>query len=172
MNCESFERLIADALGDELSPADRPAFDAHLGQCEPCRHDYKTARSAVETMRLLPGPQRVSIERKGNRLVIKDIRSATLREWFGARSTSHRLKPAVRWMRSVFRYAASVLIAFSAGYALHAGLMMAQIGGPSESLSQIAEAPSRSLRGSLVKAHVRNPFRSGLAKCLIAMSRD
>jgi anti-sigma factor RsiW len=39
MNCEEFEMLMADALGDELSPNDRPVFEAHLAECDCCRQE-------------------------------------------------------------------------------------------------------------------------------------
>ena len=74
-DCEDFEMLTADALGNELSEADRPAFEAHLAQCEKCRREYETASRTVSMMRALPGPTRVTIRREGDRLVIDDGRS-------------------------------------------------------------------------------------------------
>ena len=67
MNCEDVEMLLADALGDELADADRAAFEAHLAECERCRREYETTRAAVQSMRALPGPQRVTVRREGDR---------------------------------------------------------------------------------------------------------
>ncbi len=163
MNCTDFEVLLADALGDELSVADRPAFEAHLAECEKCRREYETALRTVTTMRALPGPARATVRREGNRLVIDDRPPHALRvPW---------------WLRGgVFRYAASILIAFAAGYAVHAGLMMTEVGRPVDRLVQKddgIEAPTspNSLQRALVHTHVRNPARSDLAKCLIAMAK-
>lgn len=187
MTCEDFEILMADALGNELSDADRPAFEAHLAGCEKCRREYETASRAVVTMRELPGPERITVRREGNRLVIEDKRSAaraagfSLREgepgaplsrWFGY---PRGLKSAARRFGGVFRYAASILIAFTAGYALHAGLMLSDIGGPPAPIAQegydrARVAPASNLQQALVNAHVRKPARSDLAKCLIAMA--
>lgn len=163
MNCTDFEVLLADALGDELSAVDRPVFEAHLAECEKCRREYETALRTVTTMRALPGPARATVRREGNRLVIDD-------------RPSHA--PRVPWWfrGGVFRYAASILIAFLAGYAVHAGLMMTEAERPADHLVQTddsIEAPASpsSLQRALVHTHVRNPARSDLAKCLIAMAK-
>ncbi len=200
MTCEDFEMLMADALGGELSPADRPVFEAHLAECEDCRREYESASKTVSTMRELPGPERLTIRREGDRLVIDKAPARVLRSpW---------------WSRGgVLRYAASILIAFTAGYALHAGLLLTgdtpsiqvaetdgQSGtkepGTTETATiQVADtsrehgttepgivdtgavdagtspaASPTNLQRALVNTHARNPSRSGLAKCLIAMA--
>lgn len=187
MTCEDFDILMADALGDELSDADRPAFEAHLAECEKCRREYETASRAVVTMRELPGPERITVRREGNRLVIEDKRAAAraagfslrgrepgapLSRWFGY---PRGLKPAARRFGGVFRYAASILIAFTAGYALHAGLMLTDVGRPVVHVAQPDDVSTEAasvgnLQQALVNAHVRKPARSDLAKCLIAMA--
>lgn len=163
MNCTDFEALLADALGDELCAADRPVFEAHLAECQKCRREYETALRTVTTMRGLPGPVRTTVRREGDRLVIDDRPSHGQRvPW---------------WFRgSVFRYAASILIAFAAGYAVHAGLMMTEVGRPVGPLVQEdqgveSQTSPSSLQRALVHTHVRNPARSDLAKCLIAMAK-
>lgn len=175
MNCQEFEILMADALGDELSPADRPAFEAHLAQCARCREEYESAGRAVETMRTLPGPRRVNVRREGDRLVIEEPRSAGL----GERGTSRRSRFAFSRFRGVFRYAASVLIAFTAGYAVHAGLMVTDAGRqtlvqvpltPEENTAQKPTTPGRDFRSAIVSAATGKPSRSDLAKCLVAMA--
>jgi len=163
MNCTDFEVLLADALGDELSVADRPAFEAHLAECEKCRREYETALRTVTTMRELSGPARVTVRREGDRLVIDD-------------RPPHALRMPWWFRRGAFRYAASILIAFAAGYAVHAGLMMTEAGRPVDRVVAVGDGAgdvtsTSSLQQALVHTHVRNPARSDLAKCLIAMAK-
>ncbi len=176
MNCEDFEMLMADALGDELSPADRATFEVHLATCTRCRDDYETSNNAVEAMRSLPGPQNVCVERKGDRLVIRETHTRGVppdprreSERAGRRALHRSLALPARF-GSVLRYAASILIAFTAGYAFHAGLMLTDAGGRSGSISLHVGASTASLRGSLASVHARKPSRSSLAKCLVAIA--
>ncbi len=166
MTCEDFETLLADALGDELSSNDRQAFESHLADCAKCRREYETSHRAVETMQLLTGPRQVRIERQGGRLVIQTPEPTG--SFPG--NVRRKLKPAAR-LGGLLRLAASLLIAFTAGYGVHAGLMMADATRRAGTTMSRAAAPPRSLRGSLVSAHARNPTRSGLAKCLAAISQ-
>ena len=112
MKCQDFETLMADALGNELAPADQPIFEEHLAQCDACRHEYATACETLATMRRLPGPEPVTLHDNGARLGIEDAPTGTRRP-----------------LRGAFRYAASGLIAFTAGYALHAGWRVTRAGG-------------------------------------------
>ncbi len=174
MNCEEFENLLADALGDELSPEDRPVFEEHLGSCERCRLEYESSREAVAAMRALPGPQRVSVRREGNRLVIED--DDGVRRSPGRVRRNGGLSRAAWWRSRVSRYAASVLIAFTAGYIAHAALVVQETPMPRGGIVQVPESKTRtgqqeSLRGALVSAYTRNTARSDLAKALIAMAR-
>ena len=154
MKCEDFQMLLADALGGELSDADRPAFQTHLAQCARCRAEYESMSGAVRSLQALPEPRPVSVRRVGGRLILSESPPRTLTLF------SHGL----------LRYAASVLIAFTAGYALRAGLT------PRDATSgtgvvQVADAGSKrdSLQVAIAGAHLRNPGRSDLAKCLMAM---
>ena len=167
MNCEDFEILMADALGDELSPADRPAFEVHLAECATCREEFDSNQKALGTMRALPGPRRVNVRREGNRLVIEEPRAAN----------SSTVTRRQRWLtalaaRGVFRYAASVLIAFTAGYAVHAGMMAADKAGQ-QPVTRLEKSPPAdgSFQHVLLSTHARKPSTSDLAKCLIAMAR-
>jgi hypothetical protein len=116
----------------------------------------------LDAMRSLPGSRKVAARREGRRLVIEETADQPL---------PARWRQGVpRVVRTPMRYAAGLLIAFTAGYGLHAGLTLAK----ATRAPTVAESPSAagetSLEGSLVRAHTRNPGRSGLAKCLIAMS--
>jgi anti-sigma factor RsiW len=172
MNCEEFEMLMVDALGDELPSRRHPAFSAHLAECSKCRRDYESARRAVETMRDLPAPRPVTVRREGDRLVIENPRAAG----FNPRGRPRRLTPATRLGRGLLRYAASVLIAFTAGYALHAGLMVRGAVRPGgipvrQGTETGLPEPDGGLQQALVDAHDRSPSSSNLAKCLMAMAR-
>jgi len=154
MKCEDFQMLLADALGGELSDADRPAFQTHLAQCARCRTEYESMSGAVRSLQALPEPRPVSVRRVGDRLILSESPPRTL-AWF-----SHGL----------LRYAAGLLIAFTAGYTLRAGLT------PHDATSgagvvRVADAGSKrdSLQVAIAGAHLRNPARSDLAKCLMAM---
>lgn len=184
MNCEDFEMLMADALGGELASGDRPEFDRHLAECKACRTDFETSQRAIEEMRALPGTQKVTARREGNRLVIdaaslasvNAARSTTGGTTLGASSRRKKVRPGrtlpdlPSWATTPLRYAAGLLIAFTAGYALHAGLTLADAARTSPIVINQPAPPGESLQGSLAKAHARKPGRSNLAKCLIAMA--
>lgn len=169
MNCEPVDSMMADALGDELSPDDRTLFEAHLAGCDKCRHEYETRLETIKALHSLSGPRRVTIQRRGNRLVIQGL------------PESQPEMMRVRY-RGVLRYAAGLLIAFTAGYATHLGVMMGEDGSVRSSISPgadhqgslemivaSAEKERDTLHSSLVNVHTRRPGRSGLAKGLIAM---
>lgn len=164
MNCEDFEMVMADALGDELAEGDRDAFQAHLAACESCRREYESLRRGVDATRTLAGPRRVRVQRDGDRLVIHP-------EDTPAQSVSHGPKREAIQGRGLLRFAASILIAFTAGYAAHAGLMLADDARQESPVTKIENVAPPSVRGSLVSAHTRNPSRSGLAKCLATITR-
>ncbi len=171
MNCNEFELLLADALGDELSDADRPAFEQHLSQCENCRREYDAAMGTVHTLQSLTGPQLVSIERENDRLIIREA-SSTLSEDSTTASASPSMKP---FRFGLMRYAASVLIAFTAGYGLHAGMMVTGSGNPTQTADPISHnaaivnTASSDFQSALISVHTKNPARSDLAKGMIAM---
>jgi len=180
MKCEDFDMLMADALGGELSSNDRPAFDAHLAECERCRADFESSRRTLEDLRTLPGSRRVAARREGDRLVIEDAtsigRGAPGEIGAITHPTSAKAGPApmrrtiARFLASPMRYAAGLLIAFTAGYALHAGLTLADASRSTGTVAHVLQDSGTSFEGSLVRAYARNPGRSDLAKCLIAMS--
>lgn len=167
MNCNEFELLLADALGDELSGAERPAFEHHLSQCENCRREYDATMGTVRTLKSLTGPQRITIEREDDRLVIREATSSS-----PIASTS--VKSFRPFRHSVMRYAASVLIAFTAGYGLHAGMMLTGSGDQSLMTDPIhkptiVHSDNHDFQSALLNVHMKNPARSDLAKGMIAM---
>ncbi len=168
MNCETFESLMADALGDELAPGQHPAFDEHLAACTTCRQEFESLRATAATMHSLPGPQRVTVRREGSRLVLEERSDHQLRL-----DASHQ-KPstAASSPLKILRYAAGLLIAFTGGYGFHAVIMARDAIRTAETIVQADKQDDgeTSLQGSIVQAHSRKPKRSDLAKCLIAMS--
>lgn len=163
MNCKEIEMLLADAVGEELRDADRAAFEAHVAECESCRREYDTLRGAVHAMRGISSPARVSVRREGDRLVIGE-----------GRETSGAAPRSARPPSNVFRYAASILIAFLAGYLLHAALMFGEARESQSTTPQVVqgadEPSSPSLRDALVLAHQQSPQASEFAKLIMAMS--
>jgi anti-sigma factor RsiW len=161
MDCNKFDMLMADAWGGELTEADRPAFEAHLAKCERCRREYETGLTALSAMRSLAGPRQVRVERRGSRLILHDPTVPT------------RRAPGLL-RRGLLRYAASVLIAFTAGYALHAGLMVSGLPAkerpvPTHQVAETGESSDESLEKAILTAHRRNAGRTNLAKCMIAL---
>lgn len=164
MNCEDFDMLMADALGDELAEGDRAPFEAHLAACETCRREYESLKRTVDATRTLAGLRKVRVQRDGDRLVIQPAESDAL-SWL------HEPKRTSMRNGGLLRFAASVLIAFTTGYAVHAGRMMADDARQEQPITQVVNTSLPSVRGSLVMAHTRNPSRSGLAKCLATITR-
>ena len=163
MDCKDFEALLADAVGGELADADRPMFENHLASCAQCRRQYESLIGTVNVMQTLPTPMDVTVTRRGAQLIITEARTPTSnrRAWFS---------------RGLLRYAASVLLAFIAGYALHAGVGSTPGGPQPETQARIHEVSSSpktrgTVRTALVDAYRRNPQASTLAHCMAALSR-
>ena len=164
MNCEDFDMLMADALGDELTEGDRAPFEAHLTTCETCRSEYESLKRTVDATRTLAGPRKVRVQHDGERPVIQPIDSDALSVSRGPTRTALR-------SGGLLRFAASVFIAFTAGYSVHAGLMMADDAQQEPLVRRVENVAPTSVRGSLVMAHARNPSRSSFAKCLATITR-
>ena len=153
MNCNEFEQLLADALGGELKESDRAAFEDHLSRCDACRKEHDSLRGAVQRIESLPAARGVSVRRVGDQLIL------TTADAPGAGTST-----LLRWSRGFMRYAASVLIAFAAGYAVH-GMKPATPGINRPS----TEPAAYTVQSALAFQFSRNPERSDLAKGLIAM---
>ena len=156
MNCDKFEMLLADAIGEELADTDRTTFEGHLAMCEKCREEYRTAIATVRTLRTLPSTTRVSSA------IDRDV---ALPFASGAVKTRY-VRP---WVR-VMRYAASVLLAFTAGYGAH-GLGGADFSSPSTVVFQtgVGAAERPTFGKALAGNFRRDRGRSDLARGLIAM---
>ncbi|MDO8630124.1 MAG: zf-HC2 domain-containing protein [Phycisphaerales bacterium] len=171
MNCERFESLLADALGDELSSANRQTFEEHLRTCERCRHEYESSSAALSALRSLPAPS----------VVPASVAEAHSIRHSDTAPTIKRVAP--RWL-SLLRYAAAIVIAFAAGYfyrAERASLAVKPGVGPATvayvsdepgvlgDRERFAQASPHNFEAALAGAHLQDPSRSDLAKCMIAM---
>ncbi len=179
MNREMFERLLAEALGNELSSANLAAFEACLADHPEWQHEYRAAIKTLRVLAELDAPRQVEVRRSGDTLVIAPQQGSR-----HPTATVARSNPLGGW----HRYAAVILIAFTAGYALHGALLVKEAarppqafvaGKPQDHTTPIAtpnrKAESRhveSFRDAVIHAHRRKPSRSGLATCLIAMAKS
>ena len=154
MNCEDFEVFLADALGGELSSTERSAFDAHLAECSHCRLEYESLARAIRAMWKVPGPPQVTLYPRENE------------------SPGEGRPPLGRCFRGrrFARQAAGIVLAFAAGYAMHAGVgrLTPQTKPPAVANSYPADK-SVSLRTELVNARRENPGRSDLAQFMITV---
>jgi predicted anti-sigma-YlaC factor YlaD len=155
MNCNEFELLLADAIGGELGNADRPVFERHLAECATCRKDYETTLGTVSRLRSL------SAAEPG---VVNPVRAGSL------------IRPSPPpWATSLLRYAASILIAFVAGYVasnLRTARDARPIAGPTPSFqdgTNDTKLASASFGAALAETYRENPSRSELSRCLSAM---
>ncbi len=167
MNHEQFELLMADALGDDLSGEDRAAFETALAAHADWKQEYETAQRTLGCLAELGAPKRVVARREGDALIIEPRTTKTV---------------APQPVRGARRYAAAVLIAFTAGYALHATLVLQEGVRPTDTIVKttspesddqhavVARPTSGTFEAALVKTHARKPSRSTLAKCLIAVA--
>ena len=175
MNCEQFEYLLADALGGELSSVQRAGFDGHVRDCARCRREFESASAAISAMRSLPGPP----------VATAGFAQDRFDSMVGIASSETR-RYAALW-RPVLRYAAAIAIAFVAGYVVRAGLAPSILtpGVKPETFAEtsqefrepklpgvretLAQARPRSFEAAFAGAHLRDPSRSDLAKCMVAM---
>lgn len=170
MDCEKFQHLLADALGEELDAADRPAFETHVAACMRCRRDYESAKAAIAAMQRLPQAE--------------DSDARGLDDGFGqalSRAKPAR-KPVATWILGAgFRYAAAILIAFTVGFVVRGYAPPTRDRAPSVQTplrpSTTADVehlppsgPSASRDGTFVAAlamaYERHPGRGNLANCM------
>lgn len=173
MNCKEFEVLLAEALGDELDLASRPAFEEHLAECVACRKEWDSTRRAVADLRSLPAPHRASLND-----VTSDFAPAYLAPARAAGPADRSARPGpnvgVRSVGRTLRLAASLFLAFTSGYAVHAGLTLYRT-DPTRTVvgTRSAAVPgvpnTQTLEAAIARVHAQQPSRSDLAKAMIAM---
>lgn len=157
MSCADYEQLLAEALGDELSAADAVRLDEHLRECAACRQEFAQGTAAVAALRRLPRAEHVP--------------ERALDRGAGFRTGGQVGRSAgVRWMQPALRYAAVVIMAFTAGYAWKG--RTSPPGQAADVSDMVVDPPSRgakSFESALARAYRQNPAGSDLAKCMSAL---
>jgi predicted anti-sigma-YlaC factor YlaD len=151
MKCSEFERLLADALGDEMSHSDRLVFEEHVCSCDRCRKDYESARVTLGRLRALSVAESGTVD-------VSAIRAS-----------------GVARRASFLRYAASILVAFAAGYAVagwnaqRPDATERRRAAETKSSEGLERYASASFGAALTEAFRERPGGSELSKCLAAM---
>lgn len=160
MNCERFMDVLADALGNELPPTMQAEYDTHMASCAACRRESESMHETLSTLRHLPPAPEVSIRRLDGSLVL-------------GRSTDLRRSARPRW-DAMFRYAAIILLAFLAGFAIRRGPEVSPGVPHVKEGSSPPPPPARvdeyvTFRTALAGAHHKNPSSQRLTKLLMAL---
>jgi anti-sigma factor RsiW len=149
MNADEIKGMLADYLGDELSPEDRRRFEEYLDTDREFAAEVASLRCALDEMRSLKVP--------GEEAFAMSPRAA------GRRS----------WPVPVLRYAAVILLAFAAGF-LARGWSGGEV-GPSVSPPGVTDfgqgRPSPGWRMRFANAYVENANKSGLARSLVSLAQ-
>ena len=163
MQCSEIQDLLADALGGELSGERLDALNAHLASCASCRDEHGNLASLQEKLRALPESVAVRLAKDGERWSLMPEQS--LRSLNAPGHARRRGAPAL------MRRAASILIAFTAGYAAHAMLTFSarrEI-DDRETPRVVNSARGDDLRRAVALAHQARPAISDLAKVMTAL---
>lgn len=166
IQCREIEDLLADALGGELTQAGRAEFDAHIATCSACQEEFRRSQEALEIMRSLPGPMDAQVREFGRAWTIDPAQvSAAMVHGKGG-----------RW-RGLLRYAASILIAFTAGYGMHSGFMLWDSGDTQQTPAVAPHAApgptvSDTLESALRAARRRGSGQPRLAMCVSALMQS
>lgn len=165
MSCSDFQELISDALGNEISDADRATLDRHLATCTACRTEFQRSCASLAALRAFGPPPEVTILRNGDRLTMEPLRKTRLR----------RAAVSRQWLR----YAACIVFAFIAGYFVAAGRESAGLlkhghlvhqESPSPSQRDLTRPAGTTLEAAIAAVHLQHPDESPLTKCLLALA--
>lgn len=159
-DCARFIEQLADTLGNPSPAEPSPELVEHLAACRDCRRVYDDARAGLAALRELPEPAELTIHIGDDRVVVPLPRS------------TRRSAPR---FAALARYAAVILLAFSAGFLARSWAPTTGPAGDDRSVTRLvdtrpADSPSDSLRTALMQAHRRNPGTSDLAKLLMAVA--
>jgi hypothetical protein len=55
MECD--KQQLIHWMNNQMTEAEREAFEAHLVQCEACQHEYETSRQVLDLMNHIPAPE-------------------------------------------------------------------------------------------------------------------
>lgn len=139
IDCSTFESLLPDALGGELSGPDRLAFESHRGRCQSCHAEYESLSQTVDRVRDRLAPDVLAAPRT----------IATPPRRFSLRSLS---------------YAAVIVLAFLAGYGIR-GSARAPLPVHRENSGDAATT----MEQKFVMAHRQAPKSSEFTKSVLAV---
>lgn len=149
MNADEIKGMLADYLGDELSPQDRQRFEEYLDADREFAAEVASLRCALDEMRSLNVP--------GEDAFAVPPRAAARRSW----------------SMVLLRYAAVILLAFTAGF-LARGWFSERV-GPSEPSPAIADLgqPQHPAEWQMrfASAYIQNANKSGLARSLVSLAQ-
>ncbi len=182
---QSFESLLADAVGGELTEEDKIRFEQIIEGSPELRREYESALATVAALKRMPGP--TALRTGDAESLLAEIRASSQLSQEPQKNDESQLDPKQRLDLNprrhgaprgfAFRYAASVLIAFTCGYGMHAYLMM-QADPPTSAQSVVASvdqtptvAKSTTLEATMMDAYRRRPRQPALATCMAAMLR-
>jgi len=146
MNPDEIKDLLADYLGDELSPSDRQRFEQYLTSDPDFAAEVEALRRTLSAMRSLEVPG----------------------QWSAPGVTAART--GVARGAILLRYAAVILLAFTGGF-----LVRGQSGTGSEPAPPSVVEPERPARQHdwqtrFASAYAENAGKSGLARSLVALA--
>jgi len=185
MTDQAFESLLANAVGGELTGPDKIRFEQLIEQSPELRREYESALATVAALKRLPGPTALHTEEAESVLAkIRESQHVDANTRIDPRTRigpKTHIDPRTEWhpksQWSIFRYAASVLIAFACGYGMHAYLMM-QVARPASAPTVLASAgpgsavaKSTTLEAAIVDVYRSRPRQPALVTCMAAMLR-
>ena len=170
--CKQVQESMADALGGELAEDRQEPFYRHLAQCGACRRDHASCRSVLEAMASLPGSIPAELSEVGEIILGRRKPRVAPAESVSPPRRSGGRRSGGLWTGGMWRYAAGLLVAFTAGYVFHAATQDSPV--PGDFGNNVAQRLTDSdnavtFQSALAQAHTRQPSRSSLAKVLIAM---
>lgn len=147
MNPDEVKDLLADYLGDELSPGDRQRFEQYLTSDPDFAAEVETLRRTLSAMRSLEVPGQWSAP---------GIPAARTRAFRAA---------------TLLRYAAVILLAFTGGFLVRGQSDIESEPAPPSVVEPERRPRQHDLQRRFASAYTRNADKSGLARSLVALAQ-
>ncbi|UCG32698.1 MAG: hypothetical protein JSU68_13655 [Phycisphaerales bacterium] len=149
MNADDIKGMLAEYLGDELSPEDRRRFEEYLDTDREFAAEVASLRCTLDDMRSLKVPGE------------------------GAFAVPPRAAERRSWPVPVLRYAAVILLAFAAGFLARgwSGGEVGSSGAPPAIADFRPEQPPAGWQMRFATAYVKNTSKSGLARSLVSLAQ-
>jgi anti-sigma factor RsiW len=174
MKCDDVERLLADAVGEELSPSESAALEEHLAACPRCRSEIESLRGTLGLLKNLAAADPTNEHAAAIRPITVAIETRQA-DSFSARPTP---LSRIGKLRS-YRTAAGLAIAFLAGYGVRhlltpnpesTSVVQVTDSGTMPGPEETDAASADSVRRAFLDARMRHAGGSDLARCLIALA--